>query len=100
MVQGVEGMVLGDMLDRTIRKEQEWGLMPSYAFMNSVYAPEKITDSCGFPAFPAWLGKFSSERKNKRLARELKDSFFPVTLCANWRTIKHQYSPLILNQLV
>lgn len=60
LVQGVEGMVLGDMLDRTIRKEQEWGLMPSFGFMTSVYATEKISDSIGFPAFPVWLGKFSS----------------------------------------
>jgi hypothetical protein len=43
LVQGVKGMVIGDLLDRTIRKEQEWGLMPSYGFMTCVYAPEKIS---------------------------------------------------------
>jgi hypothetical protein len=38
LVQGVEGFVIGDLLDRSIRKEQEWGLMPSYGFMSCVYA--------------------------------------------------------------
>ena len=69
LVQGLEGFVVGDMLDRSIRKQQEWGLMPSYGFMTSVYATQKISDSIGFPAFPSWLGKNSSERKNKRLTR-------------------------------
>ncbi len=68
-VQGLEGFVIGDMLDKTIRKEQEWGLMPSYGFMTCVYSSEKISDSIGFPQFPSWLGKFSSERKNRRLTR-------------------------------
>jgi replication factor C subunit 1 len=60
LVEGVKGMVIGDMLDRTIRKEQEWGLMPSFGFMTCVYSTEKISESLGFPQFPSWLGKFSS----------------------------------------
>lgn len=48
------------MLDRNIRKQQDWGLMPTYGFMSCVYAPEKISDSIGRPEFPSWLGKNSS----------------------------------------
>jgi replication factor C subunit 1 len=48
------------MLDRNIRKNQEYGLMPSYGFMTCVYTTEKISDSMGFPQFPSWLGKNSS----------------------------------------
>jgi replication factor C subunit 1 len=43
LAQGLKGMVLGDMLDRNIRKEQEWGLMPSFGFMTCVYPTEKIS---------------------------------------------------------
>jgi replication factor C subunit 1 len=60
LVQGLKGFVVGDMLDRTIRKEQEWGLMPSYGFMSCVYTTEKISENIGYPAFPSWLGKFSA----------------------------------------
>ena len=62
-------MVIGDMLDKSIRKEQNWGLMPSYGFMTCVYATEKISENIGFPTFPSWLGKNSSERKMKRLSK-------------------------------
>ena len=55
MVQGLKGLVVGDMLDGSVRKEQAWGLIPSYAFMNSVYSTEKISESLGFPASPAWF---------------------------------------------
>lgn len=96
LVQGVKGMVIGDMLDRTIRKEQEWGLMPSYGFMSTVYSTEKISESCGFVQFPSWLGKNSSERKVRRLAREFKDFLLPVTLCSNWKATKCQYGALII----
>ena len=69
LVQGLEGIVIGDMLDRNIRKQQEWSLMPSFGFMSCVYPTEKISESVGFPAFPAWLGKQSSERKNRRMTK-------------------------------
>lgn len=38
MVEGLKGIVLGDVFDKAIRKEQEWGLMPSYGFMSCVYS--------------------------------------------------------------
>lgn len=60
LTQGYKGMVLGDMLDKDIRKKQEWGLMPAYGFMSCVYPTQKISDTCGYPQFPAWLGKNSS----------------------------------------
>ena len=92
-------MVVGDVLDRSIRKEQEWGLMPSYGFMTCVYAPEFISESLGYPAFPSWLGKFSSEKKVRRLAREFKDVIFPQTMNGSWKIAKNQYAPLITREL-
>lgn len=74
--------------------------MPSYGFMTCVYSTEKISESIGFPQFPSWLGKNSSERKMKRLARELKDYMLPITLCANWKAVKSNYGVLILQELV
>ena len=98
-VQGLEGIVIGDMLDRNIRKQQEWGLMPAYAFMSCVYAPEKISDAMGRPEFPSWLGKNSSERKHKRLNRELKNAIFPTSMCSNFKAVKNGYSTLIMHEI-
>ena len=91
--------MLGDVLDRSIRKQQEWGLMPIYAFMTCVYSTEKMSDSIGFPGFPSWLGKNSSERKNRRLCKEVKNAIFPMTLCSSFRSIKNLYSSLIIQEL-
>lgn len=99
-VQGLEGVVLGDTLDRTIRKQQEWGLMPSFGFMTCVYSTKKISDSIGFPQFPSRLGKNSSERKNRRLTRELKNSIFPLTLCSSHWAVKNYSSTILLQELV
>lgn len=62
--------------------------MPSYAFMSCVYAPEKISESLGFVQFPVWLGKFSSEKKMRRLSKEFKDSIFPKAIIGNWKSAK------------
>lgn len=98
-VQGLEGIVIGDMIDRNIRKQQEWGLMPAYAFMSCVYAPEKISDSIGRPEFPSWLGKNSSERKQKRLNRQLKNAIFPASMCSSFKAVKNSYSSLIMHEI-
>jgi hypothetical protein len=73
--------------------------MPSFGFMTCVYAPEKMSENIGFPAFPAWLGKFSSERKMKRLAKEFKDTIIHESKVGGWRSAKSTYLPMITKEL-
>jgi hypothetical protein len=37
--------------------------MPVYGYVSTIYPSEMVASSLGFTQFPAWLGKFSSERK-------------------------------------
>jgi replication factor C subunit 1 len=37
IVQATESFVIGDMIDKSIRKEQKWSLMPCSMFMSCVY---------------------------------------------------------------
>ncbi len=37
IVKANDGFVLADVIDTRIRKEQDWGLMPAFGFMSSVY---------------------------------------------------------------
>lgn len=60
LVKATEGFVLGDMLDKNIRKQQDYSLMPAVGFMTCVYPTQMISASFGFPQFPSWLGKFSA----------------------------------------
>lgn len=69
LVKATDGFVLADLIDHRIRKYQDFSLMPSFGYMSSVYPSEMVADSLGFPQFPSWLGKFSSERKHKRLLK-------------------------------
>ena len=71
--------------------------MPSYGFMSCVYSTEKISEAIGFPAFPTWLGKNSSERKQRRLIKEVKNTIFPSTLCSHLKATKFLHSPILLN---
>ena len=59
-----------------------------------------MSEGIGYPQFPSWLGKNSSERKNKRLTKELKNYLFPETLCSDMKAIRFQYGPLVMNVLV
>eukprot|EP00898_Chlorokybus_atmophyticus_P003310 jgi/Chlat1/3980/Chrsp26S04217 len=68
----------GDMVSRRIRRFQRWNLMPAYAVMACVTpamcvrgSREALHPSDHYNRFSAWLGKNSSEGKNKRLLQEL-----------------------------
>ena len=72
MADAAEYISLGDSVSRQIRINQDWSLLPNLAFTSTI-APCLITKGNSFyPAFPQWLGKNSSQRKAKRLIRELK----------------------------
>lgn len=43
LVKATEGFVLGDILDKNIRKEQDWSLMPAVGFMTCVYPTEMVS---------------------------------------------------------
>lgn len=99
IVEANEGFVLADLLDKNIRREQEYGLMPSYGFMSCIYTTEKACQSLGFPRFPSWLGKNSSERKNKRLVKELKYAISPM-IVGSTKSVKYEYAPALFNQII
>lgn len=64
-----EGFVKADLIDRSIMKSQNYCLMPNKMFLSCIYPCEMTCENLGFPKFTQWLGKFSAERKNKRLIR-------------------------------
>lgn len=59
----------GDLINKKIRKNQNWVLMPHLMFNQCVYPTEMVSESLGFAKFTNWLGKNSSERKTKRLIK-------------------------------
>ena len=71
LVKATDSLVSGDIITKKIRKNQEFTLMPNQMFMECVYPTEMVSYNIGNTKFTSWLGKFSSQRKTKRLIREL-----------------------------
>lgn len=72
MADASEFISLGDAISRQIRSNQDWSLLPNMGFASSIAPTLLLKGSVFYPRFPEWLGKNSSNRKAKRLLRELK----------------------------
>lgn len=64
----------GDLVDKKIRSNQAWSLLPTMAVFSSVIPGAHMEGNFTAPVnFPAWLGKNSNTNKRKRLAQEIHD---------------------------
>lgn len=62
----------GDLVDRQIRSMQNWNLLPTQAIYASVLPGELMRGfMTQFPAFPSWLGKYSSTGRHDRIVQDL-----------------------------
>ncbi|KAG2465355.1 RFC1 factor, partial [Polypterus senegalus] len=67
----------GDLVDKQIRRNQMWSLLPTQAIYASVLPGELMRGYMSqFPSFPSWLGKFSSTGKHSRIIEELSTHMF------------------------
>ncbi|CAL1548583.1 unnamed protein product [Lymnaea stagnalis] len=72
LARTIDSLCDGDLIDKLIRKDGNWNLLPTQAMFASVIPGELMRGS--FPqmsAFPQWLGKFSSTNKTHRILQEL-----------------------------
>lgn len=69
-----DSLSLGDLVDKRIRSQMAWSMLPIQAMYSSVlpgeYMEGRITSQINFPG---WLGKNSKTQKRSRLAQELHD---------------------------
>lgn len=98
LAQATEAIADSDVVNRAIRGNQEWALMPGYAFLSSVYPTEKLSTRIPFPKFPEWLGKFSSQRKTARLVTELR-TMTANSLMSTSKAVKLDYSSALLQMV-
>ncbi|GFO03984.1 replication factor c subunit 1 [Plakobranchus ocellatus] len=72
LARTIDSICDGDLVDKLVRREGNWNLLPTQAMYSSVIPGEVMRGS--FPQmtdFPQWLGKFSSTNKTQRILQEL-----------------------------
>lgn len=63
-----------DIFENVIRSEQQWSLMPLHGILSTVRPAFYMQGNlAGRQGFPAWLGKFSTTRKNYRLLEDIRN---------------------------
>lgn len=69
-----DSLSLGDLVERKIRSNQAWSLLPTQSTFSCFLPGEYMSGSFNaMVGFPSWLGKFSKANKRKRLAQEIHD---------------------------
>lgn len=98
--KAAECIAESDILNRQIRLNQNWALMPFQGFMSSVYPCECVAEKVGFPKFPEFLGMSSKLRKQRRELREVKWAINHRVYNVSLRSIGLEYAPVLLSHLV
>ena len=73
MSLAADSISLGDVMIKFIRGEKEWSLLPQYAQVAAIEPGVRSGNGIPFPRFPEWFGKFSTQRKNERMLREVRN---------------------------
>ncbi|EDV47831.1 replication factor C subunit 1 [Drosophila erecta] len=95
-----DALSLGDLVDKRIRANSAWSLLPTQAFFSSVLPGEHMCGHfTGQINFPGWLGKNSKSGKRARLAQELHDHT-RVCTSASRLSVRLDYAPFLLNNIV
>ena len=99
MANASEFISLGDTLNRQVRKNQDWSLLPNLGFASAIAPCLLAQGQTFYPRFPEWLGKNSSQRKSRRLLKELKHKLGHRAQ-ARKMDIQNEYVDLILTYLM
>ena len=95
-----DALSMSDMVDQRIRREQEWGLSPSYAVFSCLLPGYFMSGAMtGRIDFPSWLGNYSKEAKGYRLLRELH-LHMRLRVSADRQELRNSYIPTLRTELV
>ncbi|XP_020812715.1 replication factor C subunit 1 [Drosophila serrata] len=94
-----DALSLGDLIDKRIRANSAWSLLPTQAFFSSVLPGEHMSGHfTGQINFPGWLGKNSKSGKRARLAQEIHDHT-RVCTSGSRLSVRLDYAPFLLNNI-
>ncbi|XP_037947204.1 replication factor C subunit 1-like [Teleopsis dalmanni] len=95
-----DALSLGDLVEKRIRSNNAWSLLPTQAVFSSVMPGEYMSGIFTSQInFPGWLGKYSRANKRKRLAQEIHDHT-RIRTSASRQSIRLDYAPHLLANIV
>jgi len=99
LVKTAESISFGDNILTSIRRNNDWGLMPNFGFASVIYPTFLSSNAIPFPKFPEFLGKNSTQRKVMREIKELRFAMGPV-ITGNKSSIKFDYGEALLKLIL
>lgn len=93
-------MTLGDMINARIRDAQDWSLLPDLGVMSAVFPAYLTNGFLAFPGFPAFLGKYSTQTRMRRLATELQTHLRLTTTVSHRALCTSGYTELLYKRLL
>ena len=71
--RAADSICMGDLVEKTIRSQNAWSLLPTEAMFASVIPGEYMEGHvAGQVQFPRWLGQYSRQNKMDRILQELQ----------------------------
>lgn len=100
VAMAADAMTLGDLVEKKVRSNMAWALLPTQAVFSTVLPGEYMSGTVAEQVnFPSWLGKYSRGNKRKRLAQEIVDHT-RTTTSGSRLAIRMDYAPFLLNAIV
>ncbi|GAA5948383.1 hypothetical protein JCM3775_001641, partial [Rhodotorula graminis] len=99
--KAAEAISDGDLVDAMIHgQQQQWSLMPVHGMLSCV-RPASLCygGGGGFPSFPAWLGKNSTQNKLQRALSEIQVRM-RLRVSGDKRELRQSYLPTLFPRLV
>ncbi|GAB0097989.1 Replication factor C subunit 1 [Sergentomyia squamirostris] len=97
--EAADCLSMGDLVDRRIRSNMSWSLLPTQAIFSSVLPGHYMQGFfTGQIEFPGWLGKNSKRNKKLRLAQEINDHI-RISASASRESICLDYAPSLLKAI-
>lgn len=100
IAMAADSLSLGDMVEKRIRSNMAWSLLPTQAVFSSVLPGEYMSGNIiGQINFPHWLGKNSTVSKRKRLAQEINDHT-RLSTSGSRMSVRLDYAPFLAQAII